>query len=126
VLTANAYVLRGGDERGATRIAEKLTLAVSRARESALSVWASDPLPDETREQTITRISTEAKTPYPVLQVAIHSALIDKGFTLVHDTTNGQAECHYNLFMHDPAVIEQIEDFISCFGRPESNPTGGR
>lgn len=36
--------------------------------------------------------------------------------------SDGQAECHFDIFFNIPVRKLQVEEFISCFGLPEANP----
>lgn len=127
VPSANALVVRAGSIRDSDVLGKKVTDGVERKHlPAALSVWARDPLPGESRLNTLARIVDEAQAPHPKIQVSVHQTLIDAGFELVLDTTDGQAECHYNVFLRYPVETDQLRSFIDCFSEPEVKPeTGG-
>lgn len=120
--SSSAYVVRGGMIRDPDIVGIKIAKGVSEGKIAAISVHSLDPIAGESREETLLRIVESAKIPHNVIQVARHSDLTKAGFALVHDTTDGQAECHYNVSVSFPVDNSELDRFISCFTEPETKP----
>lgn len=125
MLSRDALVVRGGKQRSAEFLAGRVADGVEKGEPCAISVWAHDALPGESRADLLARITQEASTPHPSIQVARHGDLIDAGFELALDTSNEQAACHYNVAVRFPIDEAELQSFISCFGEPEDKPIGG-
>lgn len=125
MLRPDALVVRGGIQRDPEKLVSKIRTQIERGEEPDVSVWAHNPKPGESRAQTILRIVEEAEVPHPKVQVASHQEMIDAGLTLILDTSNGQAGCHYNVTLGLQVDTEKAGAFISCFAEPEPKPTRG-
>ncbi|THG33004.1 hypothetical protein [Naasia lichenicola] len=125
MLSPDALVVRAGKQRSVEFLEDKINTVVSRGESPALSVWALDPLTGESRNDTLLRIIEDAMPPHPVVQVSTFRALSDAEFSLILDTSNGQAACHYNVPVSHPTNPAVLEAFINCFGQPEAKPSRG-
>ena len=85
----------------------------------AVSVWADDAKPGETREQLINRLLTAsqmqaAKNPY-YWQCSTAEELIRRGFTFDKDGDDDEPDVHYVVVLGDSPTIEDAERFVDAF-----------
>lgn len=50
--------------------------------------------------------------------------LLNAGFGIEHDPSDGQALFHYNVLFGNEPKITDAEAFIECFDEPMPNPRG--
>ena len=118
-LRPDALVLRAGSVRDVA----KLRVAVERSRSdwglSALSVFATNGRHDESVVETKRRLIDESKVPHSKVQFADYGHLIKAGFQLILDTSDGQADCHYNIPLPDFPSDQLLRAFIDTFSEPQ-------
>ncbi|MDV8021994.1 hypothetical protein [Rhodococcus sp. IEGM 1330] len=112
-------VVIGGQQLTVEVVIAKLDRAKARGRDGVISVQAEPWEVGEDRESVLTRASTGL--PHGKVRTADAQALLDNGFTLELDTSNGQNPNHYNLGIGGDATAEDIMRLIACFGEPEPN-----
>lgn len=125
-LAAEAMVIRGGSQRDPSFLLGRLTKLMEKGKRPAASVFAMNQQKGSNRDALLKQLCEASDLPHPKVQVAVLSALTTKGFTLELDTSDGQAECHYNVYFDEPVTEARVIDFIQCFAESEANPTGGR
>ena len=118
-LRPDALVLRAGSVRDVA----KLRVAVERSRSdwglSALSVFATNGRHDESVVETKRRLIDESKVPHSKVQFAVYEHLVQAGFQLILDTSDGQADCHYNVPFPDVSSDRLLQAFIDTFSEPQ-------
>lgn len=121
-LAPAAVVVRAGIIRDPDVLMQKVQSNIDHGGECALSVFAMNPVTDEPQEGTVARIVADAKFSHKKMQLSTYEQLEKMGFSLTWDTSNGQAQCHYNVYLDEPLQRKQVEDFISCFSEPQQRP----
>ena len=77
---------------------------------------------DEEFEDAVKRVSLLAALPHGRIRVALAGDLLDAGFEIVQDTSDGQPSCHHNVVFTEPPQMSQAMLFLECFGPPIANP----
>lgn len=88
-----------------------------------LSVWASEPKPGETMEETLVRLVRAAglgdlkvgDERNSRLWWAHASTLYDAGFGIGKDRYPGEPPEHYSVLLGDEATRAVVEKFVQCF-----------
>lgn len=118
----NWFVVRGG----LFAEPENLLLAVTDALEDGFgptaSVHAGVQQDGETFEAALERVCKLGGIKHGQVRVTTVSRLIDAGFTVELDTSDGQPACHHNVVFTEPPNIDQAKLFVECFDAPVPNP----
>jgi hypothetical protein len=116
------FVVRGGQ----FPTAEDVLIAVQDSYEdgegAVASVYVGRQVPGEDLAQALRRICLEGRIPHGKIRVALESDLVEAGFVLVQDSSDGQPDCHHNVVFTEPPNIEQARLFLERFGEPMRNP----
>lgn len=118
-------VVRGGTKRSVASIEPVLVEAIDMGYGAVLSVFIDSPGTDG-REAALYRICDDADVPHGQIQVTTVGQLRTAGFDILPHVEGDWPENHCHVIFDEPLSNSQIEAFISVFGEPEKNPTGGR
>jgi hypothetical protein len=120
ILTPDALVVRGGSIRDPTQLAKAVDRSMNDYGVSALSVFALNRMRNEDDLELKARLIGASKLPHSKVQFSKLSILEKAGFSLELDTSDGQADCHYNVNVEYPPDVEELDRFINVFTKPEN------
>ncbi|RHW25456.1 hypothetical protein D0Z08_19715 [Nocardioides immobilis] len=87
-----------------------------------LSVFLDDPRRDETVEQVILRVCRGAGILNGKIQISSVGTLVEAGFELVHDDSDGMHETHHDVVFPNTTDIQWCQAFVDSFSEPRPNP----
>lgn len=86
----------------------------------AISVFALNRVGDEPDFELRARLIDASRLPHSKVQFSDPLTLKKAGFGLELDTSDGQADCHYNVNVRYPPDMGELGRFINAFTKPEN------
>jgi hypothetical protein len=125
-LTPDAIVVRGGVDRDPISVADKVQMSIDAGSGAVLSVCIDDLAAGEDEPQGLTRICVDADVVHTKVQLSTLGKLLEAGFRVESYTADGEGQLHHHVYFEEPVTRSRVQEFVSCFGDPVPNPTGGK
>jgi len=120
--TRESPVVRGGLFPEAANILIAVEDSIENNWGPVISVHVVVAKAGESDERALKRVCVDAHIPNPKMRVTTLGRLLDAGFSVELDTSDGQPDSHHNVVFALPPDLEQAQAFVQCFDDPIPNP----